>query len=57
MGNSDRDERSIEQALAESEEKYRILFEASFDGVFLETLDGRILDCNGAACEIYVPDA
>jgi PAS domain S-box-containing protein len=27
--------------------------EAIFDAFFLETLDGKILDCNGKACEIY----
>jgi PAS domain S-box-containing protein len=39
--------------LRESEEKYRALFEASTDAIFLETLDGRLLDCNGTACRMY----
>ncbi len=26
---------------------------SSIDGVFLETVGGRILDCNAAACEMY----
>ncbi|MFH1360176.1 MAG: PAS domain S-box protein [Candidatus Omnitrophota bacterium] len=47
-------ERKIsEEVLRESEIKYRVLFEASTDAIFLETLDGRILDCNEAACKMY----
>jgi PAS domain S-box-containing protein len=34
-------------------EKYRAFFEASLDGVFLETIEGVILDCNQAACDMY----
>src|SRR5512143_1957569 len=40
-------------ALLEGEEKYRTLFEASLDAILLETLAGRVLDCNGAACTLY----
>ncbi len=42
-----------ELALSQNEQKYRILFEASNDAIFLETVEGRILDCNAAACELY----
>jgi PAS domain S-box-containing protein len=42
-----------EQALRESEAKYQMLFEASTDAVLLETLDGQVLECNAAACEMY----
>lgn len=42
-----------ELALREGEEKYRKLVEASADAIFLETLDGRLLDCNVAACRIF----
>ncbi|GEM_PF-1018914 len=45
--------RKSESALRESEEKYRALFEASRDAIFLETLDGRILDCNTSASNMY----
>ncbi|MGC9356994.1 MAG: GAF domain-containing protein [Anaerolineae bacterium] len=39
--------------LQESEAKYQALFEASTSAIFLETVDGRILDCNAAACRLY----
>ncbi len=39
-------------ALRESEAKYRALFEASIDAIFLESLEGRIIDCNTAACSL-----
>jgi len=42
-----------EEALRENEEKYRTLFEVFPDATFLETLDGRIVDCNSATCTIY----
>lgn len=42
-----------ESVLRESEERYRALFEASRDAIFLETLEGNILDCNISACNLY----
>jgi diguanylate cyclase (GGDEF)-like protein/PAS domain S-box-containing protein len=44
--------RRFEEALRESEEKYRTLFEQANDAVFLETLEGRILDVNDKACQL-----
>ncbi len=41
-----------EQATSESEEKYRRLFASVKDGMFLETLDSRILDVNEGACRL-----
>ncbi len=41
-----------EQALKESEERFRTLVEASMDAIFLESLEGDVLDCNEAACEM-----
>jgi PAS domain S-box-containing protein len=40
------------QTLRESEERYRTLFEQANDAVFLQTLEGRILDVNERACEL-----
>jgi two-component system NtrC family sensor kinase len=42
-----------EDAMRESEQKYRALFEASRDAIFLESLDGRLLDCNTSACNLF----
>ena len=44
------DQRRSEQALRQSEEKYRLLFENSLDGIFITITDGTILDANPAAC-------
>ncbi len=41
--------RAAEDVVRQSEVKYRSLFGASTDPIFLETLDGRILDCNQSA--------
>ena len=37
----------------EAEWKYRTMFEASTDAIFVETLDGRVLDCNTTACKMF----
>ncbi len=42
-----------EETLRESEEKYRILVELASDGILIETVEGRILECNSAAAKIY----
>jgi len=42
--------RLADEAVAESEEKYRALFEQAGDAVYLETLDGKILEVNEQAC-------
>lgn len=42
-----------EAALRESELKYRKMFEASTDAIFLETLEGQVLDCNDSACAMF----
>ncbi|MFW5799751.1 MAG: PAS domain S-box protein, partial [Spirochaetota bacterium] len=45
--------KKAENALKESEEKYRTLFETSTDAIFIENIDGEILDCNYSACSLY----
>lgn len=37
----------------QAEARYHTLFEASTDAIFLETLEGRVLDCNSTACELF----
>jgi len=44
--------KQAEQEVRGSELKYRTLFETSTDAIFVETLDGRVLDCNAAACDM-----
>ncbi len=44
--------RKSEKEKQESETKYRTLLEYANDGVFLESLDGRILEANTKACEM-----
>ncbi len=45
--------RLAEEALRESEERYRLLLTASLDAVLLTVPDGRILSANPAACQMF----
>ncbi len=45
--------RQAEQALQASEERLRTFFEHSPDAVFVETLEGTVLDVNPAACQLH----
>jgi two-component system cell cycle sensor histidine kinase/response regulator CckA len=42
-----------EQALRDSEQRFRDLFEGSPDAVFVEDLTGTVLDINPAACRLH----
>lgn len=42
-----------EEALRESEERYRSFFENSLDGIMVTVPDGRILAANPSACRIF----
>jgi PAS domain S-box-containing protein len=44
---------SAEQALHESEQRFRELFEGSPDAIFVEDLNGTVLDVNPAACSLH----
>jgi PAS domain S-box-containing protein len=41
------------EALRESELKYRLLFEASTDAIFLDSPEGKILECNATALNLF----
>lgn len=45
--------RRFEKQLAESEQRYRLLFERNLAGVFVNTLGGRIIDVNEAAASMF----
>src|SRR5208282_4725763 len=45
-------QRRMMNALVASESRYRTLFERNMAGIYTSTLDGRILDCNQAFCEM-----
>ncbi|HYK02079.1 MAG TPA: EAL domain-containing protein [Thermoanaerobaculia bacterium] len=39
--------------LADSEERYRLLFERNLAGVYMATEDGRLVDCNDACARLF----
>ena len=46
------DQRSAEEALRQSEERYRLLFERNLAGMYRSMRDGTLLDCNEAFANI-----
>jgi PAS domain S-box-containing protein len=53
MKDTKKTEEQLIAELAESEEKYRIQVEMATDAVFLETVEGRILECNTAGAKMF----
>jgi len=47
------DQLRAERALRESEERFRVLFSAAPDALLIHELDGRVLDANRAAEELF----
>jgi diguanylate cyclase (GGDEF)-like protein/PAS domain S-box-containing protein len=45
--------RKAEEALRESEERYRRLFEESRDAIYMTSVDGRFIDANQAALDLF----
>lgn len=43
----------MEETLCECEEKYRILSETTTDCIFIETVEGRVLECNTAGARMF----
>ena len=43
----------VEEALGESEEKYRTLFDKSIDAIYITSRDGKFLDANRAALRLF----
>ena len=46
-------QKKAEQALKESDKRYRTLFEESIDGVYSVLRDGTITDANPSFCELF----
>lgn len=46
IGNDITERKRAEEALRESEQKFKDLFEFAPEAIFLQTLEGRIIDCN-----------
>lgn len=48
-----RKEEQLHRAISANEDRYRLLFEKSLTGAYRLALDGRVLDCNVAFCQLF----
>ncbi len=46
-------QRQSEDLLRETEAQYRLLFEQSWDAIYITARDGQVVDANGAALELF----
>jgi diguanylate cyclase (GGDEF)-like protein/PAS domain S-box-containing protein len=46
-------DKQLKAALRQSEERYHSIFDGARDAILVETPDGRILDVNSSACELF----
>ena len=53
MKDTKKTEEQLIVELAESEEKYRIQVEMATDAVFIETVEGRVLECNTSGAKMF----
>ncbi len=47
------DRKKLEEELKKREEFYRSIFDSSLDGIFIETLDGKLIDVNEAGAKMF----
>ncbi len=53
LGNQIAEHKRVEEALRQTEQKYRSIFENAIEGIFQTTPDGRYITCNLALARIY----
>src|SRR5919202_319722 len=53
LANQIADRKRVEEALRQTQQKYRSIFENAVEGIFQTTPDGRYIDCNPALARIY----
>ncbi len=53
LANQIAERKRVEEALRQTQQKYRSIFENAVEGIFQTTPDGRYIDCNPALARIY----